>query len=124
MQSIRRSFSLAAAAIAMVTAASVAQANPTGNEVYDNRNSAAYDGFAMGAINAVAGMGQMFNYICTPDNTTLGQLRDLVTQELTANPKIRNYEYRVIAASVLRKHYPCSGNPSIPSALLSKGKST
>lgn len=45
--------------------------------------------------------------VCSPDNVTAGQLKDIVTQWLQAKPKLRHLAASRLVAAALQDAFPC-----------------
>lgn len=80
----------------------------SGNALHTRLNSDSYydKGFTLGFI---AGVFDTISDItvCTPDNVTMGQMRDLAKQHLEARPDIRHFPANEILVRYFSEVFPC-----------------
>jgi len=101
--------------LVMLLAAGSAQAQEflTGNTLLSNCKAADISsksvclGYVVGAHDAAAG-----SVICSPDNVTQGQVRDVVVRWLEANPDKRHISADRAVMIALGSVWPCANQPS------------
>ena len=61
------------------------------------------------AMGYVMGVHDVFSKVsvCSPQNITVGQLRDLVKDYLERNPAIRHYSADSLAVNIMKQTWPC-----------------
>lgn len=93
--------------IALLTVSTAASADfYTGNDLFERLNDPDRVYLGMGYIAGVADLGSG-EYHCAPENVTLGQVRDMVTQYLRLNPSNRHMSASVLVTLTLMEKWPC-----------------
>lgn len=85
----------------------------SGNEFYNNTTSddQPYRVRAMAYLNGVVDTLQLMGAVCSPNNATIGQARDIVVKYLAQNPEHRHDEAAIIITGVLMGAWPCEKKP-------------
>jgi hypothetical protein len=79
-----------------------------GNKLLSDINSETYSGKAL-ALGYVIGVHDSFDTLlfCTPENSSQGQLRDVVKKYLENNPASRHKSADVLIVNALQQNFPC-----------------
>jgi hypothetical protein len=79
-----------------------------GNKLLSDINSETYSGKAL-ALGYVIGVHDSFDtwLFCTPENSSQGQLRDVVKKYIENNPAIRHKSADTLIVNALQQSFPC-----------------
>jgi Rap1a immunity proteins len=81
-----------------------------GNKLLDECNadlSTPQSGSCIGYVMGVADALTSLRVICTPDHSTVGQMRDIVKNQLRAHPERRHLPAATEARLALQQAFPC-----------------
>lgn len=84
-----------------------------GNELLRRmKQDGVWRSFATGYVVGIHDSMSLSNHVCSPENATSGQVRDVVQAWLEANPVIRDRNGALLVAAALRAVWPCASKGS------------